>query len=260
MTDQPESWRPVLDDHYEVSSLGKVRRLKPCSRSKPGYVLIPHPDRKGYFRARCTVNGRSKLYRIHRLVMLAFVGPCPRGMEVNHKDGDKKNNALENLEYATPEKNQAHATVNGLRASGERVGNAKLTADTVRGIKKDLCAMPTSAVSRKHNLPHSTVDAIKHGKTWRHVAVEGEGLWAEHAQLSPARDAILMALSGQAKAVADIIQETRLTESAVRSCLHKLNRAGLVFCVRRGVWQAYGTIRGTDIREWIARKRQEYGY
>lgn len=94
---------------YEVSNDGRVRRAGIASGATVGRVLSPLLDRRGYHKV-CLVGGGRKEYRlVHRLVAEAFIGRRPDGMEVNHIDADKDNNAAANLEYLTPTENREHA-------------------------------------------------------------------------------------------------------------------------------------------------------
>jgi hypothetical protein len=101
-----EQWTEhPYDSRYQVSSFGRLTRTKQ-GISRFGQFSTGY-NHKGYRKFR----GR----KVHRLVLEAFVGPCPDGMEVNHKDGDKSNNHLDNLEYVTHTENMRHAEANGLR-------------------------------------------------------------------------------------------------------------------------------------------------
>ena len=107
-----EEWRPVAgyEDIYEVSNYGRVRSLDRvimrCDGKKmplKGTFLKPIPERNGYLRVDLSraENGKitSKRHYIHRLVAIAFI-PNPLGLpEINHKDEDKTNNHVENLEW-----------------------------------------------------------------------------------------------------------------------------------------------------------------
>ena len=108
-----EVWKPAPGyvGRYEVSSYGRVRSLMMQwgkLRQEP-LVLKPAPNRWGYLHVVLCRNGKMKNSRVHKLVAVAFLGQCPDGMEVNHVDGDKKNNELENLEYMTHQENMDHA-------------------------------------------------------------------------------------------------------------------------------------------------------
>lgn len=101
---------------YEVSDLGRVRSLDREIRGRfyPGQVLSQTLDPKGYPVVTIGSRGSSRTpARVHVLVMLAFVGPCPPGLEVLHADDVKANNVLGNLRYGTRTSNQHDAVLNG---------------------------------------------------------------------------------------------------------------------------------------------------
>src|SRR3970282_914182 len=101
-----ERWLPVVgyEGSYEVSDLGRVRsldRILPCGRRKKGIVLRPSPGANGGHLGLhlCAYSKRNA--RVHRLVLAAFVGPCPIGMEGCHDDGAPTNTRLRNLRWDT---------------------------------------------------------------------------------------------------------------------------------------------------------------
>lgn len=98
-----ESWLPVpgYEGHYEVSDLGRVKSHK---RSSPR-ILKPGISTGGYPLVTLCLNGRAT-WLVHRLVMRAFVGAQPQGMETRHLDGNPTNNALSNLAYGSGSENQ----------------------------------------------------------------------------------------------------------------------------------------------------------
>ncbi len=169
-------WRPVVDfeSFYEVSSTGLVRRIAPGRRTRPGLVL------KGYI---CNGYPMVKLFdgssnggkpktrkHIHRLITAAFLGPCPENGEVNHKNGIKTDNLLENLEYTTRLGNAQHAAVNGLLRNGERVVGSKLTADNVRSIRALAnFGCPKRRIAKMFGIAHSTTASIIDRRWWKHI-------------------------------------------------------------------------------------------
>ena len=110
-----ETWRPVVgfEGRYEVSDIGRVRSLN-YGRTK-GLVVVmkQHLDRGGY----ACINFSSLNFRVHSLVMEAFVGPRPEKHDVNHKNGIKDDNRLENLEYVTESQNTQHSFDLGLQVA-----------------------------------------------------------------------------------------------------------------------------------------------
>ena len=113
-TPEPEHWLPVADYEglYEVSDLGQVRSLP--RRTTSGRVLKPQPVSKfGHLEASLSRNGKVSRQLVHRLVLAAFVGPCPEGEEVRHLDGNPGNNRLSNLAYGTRGENNLDAVRHG---------------------------------------------------------------------------------------------------------------------------------------------------
>lgn len=125
-------WRPV-EGEYEVSSLGLVRNRR------TGLVLRLSEDRGGYLLVSLTINGKLQRRRVHRLVMAAFSGEVCGGRDVNHKDGDKRNNCFDNLEYMSRSDNLRHAFALGLKTHrGENHPKSKYTQQQVDEVRSYL--------------------------------------------------------------------------------------------------------------------------
>ena len=129
-----EVWQPIdgYEGLYEVSSLGKVRSVDRWleKRGRAGVMLTQRLRGKtlrqlldGNKRLFVTLskNGKRAPIRVHRLVAAAFLGPRPEGLQINHLDGDRINNAAANLEYCTPSENMRHAVRLGLVIPPSRV-------------------------------------------------------------------------------------------------------------------------------------------
>lgn len=124
-----EHWRPVLcyEGFYEVSDLGRVRSLPREVQNgrgamvAGGVLLRPTSDRGGRYVVSLSVRNRAACRSVHRLVLEAFVGPRPAGMEACHGDGDPGNNRLSNLRWDTHESNmddqRRHGTNHNSRKS-----------------------------------------------------------------------------------------------------------------------------------------------
>ena len=101
-----EEWRAVVGmPSYEVSDLGRVRRLTSAQRAQVGKVLVPRSNGCGYARVMLLEERTAYQRSVHRLVAEAFIGLIPDGMEVDHISGDKADNRLANLQVVTHREN-----------------------------------------------------------------------------------------------------------------------------------------------------------
>lgn len=111
-----EEWRPVVgyEGLYEVSSLGNVfsvERIDSAGRKRGGFQLKQKTDRYGYKCVNLSKDGTTKSTTVHRLVAEAFIPNPDKKPEVNHKNEDKQDNSVKNLEWVTSKENQNHATL-----------------------------------------------------------------------------------------------------------------------------------------------------
>jgi hypothetical protein len=112
----PESWvlLPGYEGLYEVSNLGFVRSLKTGVVLTPRWHPLGKPPHQRYLTVRLqSADGKRKWMKVHKAVLIAFVGPCPPGMEGCHYDDDKTNNTLTNLRWDTRAANAADNLRNG---------------------------------------------------------------------------------------------------------------------------------------------------
>jgi len=166
-----EQWRPVLnyEGWYEASNKGRIKRIKESRGTFAGKILTPQKSRNGYLFLGLSRNGKTKRYHVHRLTAGAFLGPCPEGLEVNHKDGDKTNNAICNLEYITHKGNIKHAHKSGLvDIRGEKSRNHILTEKDIHQIRRLLIEgkLTQQEIGNMYKISYSTISDIKLGKTW----------------------------------------------------------------------------------------------
>ena len=173
-----EEWRPIsgYEGLYEVSNLGRVRRLTTVNGYQAGSIRGGTPNAHGHFSLALSKRGDHRAYFVHRLVAEAFLGPSPEGLCVNHKDGNKQNNRADNLEYATIAENNLHAQRLGLtrHACGTTNGRSKLTDEAVTSIRRELTeGIRPPEIARRFQVSTSTIRAIRSGKTWRHLPDPG---------------------------------------------------------------------------------------
>lgn len=106
-----EQWKAVAgtQGRIEVSNMGRMR-----SNLRDGRILKPQHDNKGYQRISVTLDRERQRYKVHREVAVAFLPRVAGKTQVNHIDGNKDNNAANNLEWVTNSENAHHAIDNGL--------------------------------------------------------------------------------------------------------------------------------------------------
>ena len=175
LTDKGEErWRSVVgyEEYYEVSSWGKVRRLQSRNGRKVGTFLTLTARKDGYLQVALGSHGKVKTRLVHQVVMEAFHGACPRGMEVNHRhpDGDKSRNWLSNLEYVTSSVNNAdqrqHRPAKYLR--GDKHFKSKLAEIEIPNIRARIAAGETfTAIGKDYGVVAGTISAIAHGLSRR---------------------------------------------------------------------------------------------
>lgn len=164
--EQPEVWKTIPGfPNYEASDQGRIasirtgerRILKPGGKlGKPLSVMLSGQVRKS----------------VHRLVLEAFVGPCPDGMECRHLNGNSQDNRLGNLAWGTHAENEADKLRHGTRKPGEAGPNAKLTDVQVMEMRRRHAAgeaFTTLAVEAGVN-PTTVYLALK-GVTFAHLPV-----------------------------------------------------------------------------------------
>jgi hypothetical protein len=135
-------------------------------------LMKPGVHRKGYLCVNLTPpeGGRYQTFRVHRLVLGAFVGPCPEGMECRHLNGIKADCRLENLAWGTPEQNRQDSRDLGSYDRGSDHSQARLTEADVRAIRTRYAAgafQRELAVEFGVSLPN--ISAIVNHHSWKHL-------------------------------------------------------------------------------------------
>jgi hypothetical protein len=167
---------PEFEGIYSVSNLGRIRRDIPGGRFSAGRILKPLPIKGNNYQQVCLYKNRAGTYwKIHRLVMLAFVGPRPEGMEIDHINCCQSDNRLINLEYVTAKTNRERAKQNGRYPIGSNNPNSKLTEMEVRHIRNQLnaCKKGRKALSQSlaayYGVSYQLIQAIVSRRIWRHI-------------------------------------------------------------------------------------------
>jgi hypothetical protein len=192
--EQVEEWRdiPGYEGLYQVTNTGMVRSLDRPHRK--GQMMSPQVDksRYGHVKYHLCKNGKMRGFYAHQLVMLAFVGPCPEGMEVRHLNGVPGDNRVQNLRYGTAKENSQDSILHGTKqrcaaklsaymkakhasgehayCHGEKSHFSKLTEPEVlhiRELREGGAAL--KAIGLLYDLDHRHVWRIVNRKAWAHV-------------------------------------------------------------------------------------------
>ena len=187
---QPK-WKDIIgyENEYQINQFGEIRTLKDSLKLKKYNVLKPQINkRNGYVYQMLYKNGKEKLLRVHRLVAMAFL-PNPNNLpQVNHKDGNKQNNSVDNLEWCEQSYNMKHAFKTGLEKPSEkqkaavRKTNEKKRKRVVRTMGDEKNEYESATVAaRKNNVGISTICRYcnkkrmpKDGASWQYIEDLGE--------------------------------------------------------------------------------------
>jgi hypothetical protein len=154
----------TLGDHRITDT--RQRRLSACLSSSTGYLYVT----------------ARKSTTVHRLILLAFIGPCPPGHEACHNNGIRTDNRPSNLRWDTRKSNHNDKHVHGTWQGGENNPQAVLTEVQVGTIKVRLRNGETARdIAREYGMEESTIGYIRSGKLWKHV---GEAVGPAHEKHS----------------------------------------------------------------------------
>lgn len=151
-----EIWKPIpgYENHYEASNLGNIRKLPSKRIRKIDYSNI-------YPSILLSVKGKHKTYRVHRLIAKTFLPEIKGKNHVNHKDGNHKNNNIENLEWVSQKENNQHSyfILNNKNLVPQEIPwNKKMTPELVRLFDKlNKNGMSTEEIGNKYNINGSTI-------------------------------------------------------------------------------------------------------
>lgn len=163
-------WNLIKENpYYLISNTGSVKSID--RKYHKGKILKSRLRANGYYYVSLSLNGIVKDKTIHRLVAQAFIPNPDYKKCVNHKDCNKLNNVVANLEWVTHGENQKHAIENNLTAWGEKQAISKLREGDVRTIRSlyfgGVYNQPTLA--RAYGVTQPTIWNIVHYKTWRQL-------------------------------------------------------------------------------------------
>lgn len=170
-----EQWKPIegFEGLYEISNLGRVKSLPKrsgtCNRKESIRKLSYTKD--GYIKIRLCGNGKDITTRVHRLVANAFIPNPENKNTVNHIDGDKTNNKVDNLEWVNRSEQLLHAYSLGLKKPVHT--NRKLTISDVEEIRKTFKKNDryygASALAKKFGVTHKVILGVVNNETYKEV-------------------------------------------------------------------------------------------
>lgn len=196
---------------YRIGRDGSVWSQK----KGPWKKLLTHKSNFGHiFVSLRNQHGECKSPFVHRLLLEAFVGPCPAGMECCHGDGNPSNNALSNLRWDTKKNNMADRESHGRTQKGQGVNTCKLTPEQASEAIELIKAGETLAdIGRKFGVSYLAIRQIKDGNNWKHLSGGPVPVPPNRPHHSPQGEK-----HGAAKLTAAIVVEARQRHAAGESC------------------------------------------
>lgn len=169
-----KAWKPIkgFEGLYEISTSGEVKSFVKLKEK----ILRPGLCKNGYLTVVLYRYRHGKSYYVHRLVAETFIPNVFGKPEVNHLDGNKRNNGLRNIEWCTKSENGRHAYDTGLNYSnpqkGESCATHVLSERQVKKIKTALFLGITCArLGRLFGVDRTTISSIKNEKSWKHITI-----------------------------------------------------------------------------------------
>jgi hypothetical protein len=175
MKTQHEQWKPIAEcnGEYYISDHGRVKSYKGGKER-----ILKHWIIKGYLYVQLSKNQKQKSVSIHRLVAESFIANPLNKETVNHKDGNKTNNCLDNLEWMTHKENVQHAWQNGFCEKKRFLlgkANSKPVVDIVSGNKYDSLALACQDTSEKYSTHTSRIFYKRKCQRFFYINENGNG-------------------------------------------------------------------------------------
>lgn len=168
-----EIWKDIkgYEGEYQISNKGRIKSLSKTkvrdnitgiTYKTKEKIMRPACNKKGYLGTMIGRNGKTKSVKVHRLVAEAFIPNPLRLHEVNHIDGNKSNNSVENLEWVTHQENMAHAARENLMNKKSKLSRYEIHNMREQYIPKDP-EYGATAFAKKYNMSDSHITRIIHG-------------------------------------------------------------------------------------------------
>lgn len=169
-----EIWKDIeeFNNLYQISSYGRVRGkgrvLCNGKYLKPKY-LKPAFNNTGYLQIRITIDNERRIYLVHRLVGKYFIPNTDNKLTINHKDGNKSNNHVSNLEWLSQQDNCIHAALSGLTRVGSKSHRSRLTEEEVSDIVRFSKYLNIPQISKIMNVEYTIIHKILNGYAWNQI-------------------------------------------------------------------------------------------
>jgi hypothetical protein len=168
-------WVPGYEGLYLVSDHGRVWSMERTVEYRPGVrgrrrgrILKAHKIPDGHLFVALSRDRVVRQPKVHQLVLLAFVGPCPPGQECRHLNGNPADNWVGNLCWGTRSENRMDAVRHGTDSAGERHGKSKLTWQAVAEIRAAYAAgVKPTPLARKYGVTLGAVIHVVKGRSWK---------------------------------------------------------------------------------------------
>ena len=174
-----EKWKDVkrFKGYYQVSDHGNVKSVYRVIKGRHNIsrimsrILKPSVYRGGYGIVHLSKYCKVSHYSVHRLVLETFVGPCPKGLEACHNDGNPRNNHLSNLRFDTRSNNAKQRIEHGTQIMpfGEKAPGAKLKEKDIHYIRRNSKNQTHQRLANEFDVARSTISMIISRKAWRHI-------------------------------------------------------------------------------------------
>ena len=172
-----ETWENIqnYDGMYQVSNLGRIKSLDRITFNNNmliGRLMKNRKDKDGYLLITLSKNGKVKTFKIHRLVAEAFMSNLDNLPQINHKNGIKSDNYVENLEWCDNSYNQRHALETGLRIMPRGESHyisylKEIDIINIRQLKKE--GISDNELALKYNVSSGHIWSIANRKCWKHI-------------------------------------------------------------------------------------------
>jgi hypothetical protein len=169
----PDGCLPIPEwPGYCISECGELYSCRTNGKDRPWHWRrrIPYLNRDGYLEMHLQAKEKEKIVRVHTLVLIAFVGPCPPGFQACHNNGNRLDNRVSNLRWDTQQSNIDDRGQHGNSPRGERHGNSKLTAEQVVEMRKLRSeGLPLAEIAKRFSVHSAHAGKVISGVCWGHV-------------------------------------------------------------------------------------------